>query len=85
MAPFRLKVAALAMLLVACVGWLFTGSLHRHLLACLKPPERGATSAGSAGKAAGSQSQAITGSQGGRPREPETSESGLARTANPSR
>jgi hypothetical protein len=36
-APFRLKVAGLAILLVACVGWLFTGGLHRHLLAFLKP------------------------------------------------
>jgi hypothetical protein len=36
-APFRLKVAGLAILVVACVGWLFTGGLHRHLLAFLKP------------------------------------------------
>jgi hypothetical protein len=36
-APFRLKVVGLAVLLVACVGWLFTGGLHRHLLAFLKP------------------------------------------------
>ena len=36
-APFRLKVSALAILLVASVGWLFTGGLHRHLLAFLKP------------------------------------------------
>jgi hypothetical protein len=35
-APFRIKVAALAILVVFCVGWLFTGSLHRHLLADLK-------------------------------------------------
>ena len=35
-APFRLKIAALAILLVAGAGWLFTGSLHRHLLAALK-------------------------------------------------
>lgn len=34
--PFRLKMAAIAVLLVLCVGWLFTGSLHRHLLASLK-------------------------------------------------
>ena len=39
-APFRLKVAVLAILLVLGVGWLFTGTLHRHLLAALK---RGAT------------------------------------------
>ena len=36
-APFRMKVVGLAVLLVACVGWLFTGGLHRHLLAFLKP------------------------------------------------
>ena len=36
-APFRLKAAGLAILLVASVGWLFTGGLHRHLLAFLKP------------------------------------------------
>lgn len=44
-APFRFKVALLAIFLVLCVGWLFTGTLHRHLLAALKrsptppPPE----------------------------------------------
>jgi len=44
-APFRFKVAVLAIFLVLCVGWLFTGTLHRHLLAALKrnpeppPPE----------------------------------------------
>jgi len=36
-APFRLKVAGLAIFIVACVGWLFTGGLHRHLLAFLRP------------------------------------------------
>jgi hypothetical protein len=36
-APFRIKVGASAMLVVACIGWLFTGGLHRHLLAFLKP------------------------------------------------
>jgi hypothetical protein len=36
-APFRMKAAVLAILLVAGIGWLFTGSLHRHLLASLKP------------------------------------------------
>ena len=36
-APFRMKMAVLAMLVVACIGWLFTGGLHRHLLALLKP------------------------------------------------
>src|SRR5512143_3217800 len=35
-APFRLKMAGLTILLVAGAGWLFTGSLHRHLLAALK-------------------------------------------------
>jgi hypothetical protein len=44
-APLRFKVALLAILLVLCIGWLFTGALHRHLLAALKrtqapsPPE----------------------------------------------
>ena len=36
-APFRMKAAVLAILLVAGIGWLFTGTLHRHLLASLKP------------------------------------------------
>ena len=46
--PFRFKVAAVAILLVLGVGWLFTGSLHRHLLAAWKrgtaprPPETAA-------------------------------------------
>ena len=35
---FRLKAAGLAILLVAGIGWLFTGSLHRHILASLKSP-----------------------------------------------
>lgn len=35
-APFRLKVAVLAILLVGGAGWLFTGTLHRHLLAAWK-------------------------------------------------
>jgi hypothetical protein len=35
-APFRMKAAVLAILLVAGIGWLFTGTLHRHLLASLK-------------------------------------------------
>ena len=35
-APFRLKMTALAILIVLFVGWLFTGTLHRHLLASLK-------------------------------------------------
>ncbi len=35
-APFRFKVAALAVVLVVCIGWLFTGSLHRHLFESLK-------------------------------------------------
>lgn len=34
--PFRLKVAGLAILLVFFVGWLFTGTLHRHLLGSVK-------------------------------------------------
>jgi hypothetical protein len=35
-APYRLKVAALAVFIIACAGWLFTGSLHRHLFSALK-------------------------------------------------
>jgi hypothetical protein len=35
-AGFRVKVAVIAILLVAGIGWLFTGSLHRHLLASTK-------------------------------------------------
>ncbi len=35
-APLRFKVALLAIVLVLCAGWLFTGTLHRHLLAALK-------------------------------------------------
>jgi hypothetical protein len=35
-ASFRIKVAVLAILLVSGIGWLFTGSLHRHLLASRK-------------------------------------------------
>jgi hypothetical protein len=34
--PFRLKMAAFAILLVLGAGWLFTGTLHRHLLGFLK-------------------------------------------------
>jgi len=37
--PVRMKVAGLAILLVLGAGWLFTGSLHRHLLASLKRTE----------------------------------------------
>jgi magnesium-transporting ATPase (P-type) len=36
-APFRLKIATLAIVLVACTGWVFTGSLHHRLLAVMKP------------------------------------------------
>ena len=31
-APFRIKMAALSVFLVLGIGWLFTGTLHRHLL-----------------------------------------------------
>ena len=34
--PFRVKAAVLAILLVVCLGWLFTGSLHQQLRASLK-------------------------------------------------
>jgi D-alanyl-lipoteichoic acid acyltransferase DltB (MBOAT superfamily) len=30
---FRIKIGALAIFVVFCLGWLFTGSLHPHLLA----------------------------------------------------
>jgi hypothetical protein len=36
---FRLKLAAAAVILVVCVGWLFTGALHRRLLASWKQGE----------------------------------------------
>jgi hypothetical protein len=29
---FRIKIGALATFIVLCLGWLFTGSLHPHLL-----------------------------------------------------
>jgi len=32
-AMFRVKITALAVFIVFCLGWLFTGSLHPHLLA----------------------------------------------------
>lgn len=32
-ALFRLKLTAAAVIVVLCVGWLFTGTLHRRLLA----------------------------------------------------
>ena len=37
-APSRIKLAVFAIVIVACIGWLFTGSLHRRLLAALKLP-----------------------------------------------
>ncbi len=33
---FRLKMTIVAVVLVLCVGWLFTGSLHRRLFASWK-------------------------------------------------
>ena len=30
---FRIKIGGLAIFIVFCLGWLFTGSLHPHLLA----------------------------------------------------
>lgn len=36
--PFRVKIAVLTMLLVAGIGWLFTGSLHRHAPSPVNPP-----------------------------------------------
>ena len=35
-AGFRLKAAGIAVVLVFCVGWLFTGSLHQRLWASWK-------------------------------------------------
>ena len=35
-APFRLKMAGVAVLLVFCMGWLFTGTLHHHIRELLK-------------------------------------------------
>jgi hypothetical protein len=35
---FRIKIGALAIFIVFCLGWLFTGSLHPHLLAPWKKP-----------------------------------------------
>jgi hypothetical protein len=43
---FRLKVAVLAVVVVFCAGWLFTGSLHRRQLAkqtAEPPPEQPVT------------------------------------------
>src|ERR1017187_9849301 len=34
--PFRLKMAGVAVLLVLCLGWLFTGTLHQHIRELLK-------------------------------------------------
>ena len=57
-APFRLKMAGLAVLLVLCMGWLFTGSLHRHLLASLKR-HRSASRPEAPAKAPGSRPEAV--------------------------
>src|ERR1035437_4524562 len=35
-AMLRLKVAVAALLLVFCLGWLFTGTLHQHIRELLK-------------------------------------------------
>ena len=35
-ATTRLKVAALSVVLVLCLGWLFTGTLHEHIRELLK-------------------------------------------------
>ena len=35
-ATLRLKVAGLAVVLVLCLGWLFTGTLHEHIRELLK-------------------------------------------------
>jgi hypothetical protein len=36
---FRVKIAAFAIFVVFCLGWLFTGSLHPHLLTPWKRAE----------------------------------------------
>jgi len=45
-AIFRIKLAAVAVIIVVCAGWLFTGSLHRRLSSAWKKkaaaPEAGA-------------------------------------------
>lgn len=47
---FRLKIAAFAVFIVFCLGWLFTGSLHPHLLAPWKrsqePPKSASKESG---------------------------------------
>ena len=35
-ATLRIKVAVVAVLLVFCLGWLFTGTLHQHIRELLK-------------------------------------------------
>ncbi len=37
--PFRLKVVVLAVVIVFCLGWLFTGGMHQQLRALLKRRE----------------------------------------------
>ncbi len=36
--PFRVKMTLVAVIVVVGVGWLFAGSLHRHLWAIVKRP-----------------------------------------------
>jgi hypothetical protein len=50
---FRLEAAVVAILLVFCLGWLFTGSLHQHLRESWKQPEEGALDAPAKGPAPG--------------------------------
>jgi len=44
-ATFRLEVAGVAILLVLCLGWLFTGTLHRHIRELLKRRQQAAPEA----------------------------------------
>jgi hypothetical protein len=39
-APFRAMISAMAVLVVFCLGWLFTGSMHRRLRALWKHSEQ---------------------------------------------
>jgi high-affinity Fe2+/Pb2+ permease len=55
-APFRVLMTALAVLVVFCLGWLFSGSLHRHVRAIWKRSERSAAAA--AGKPSGAEAPA---------------------------
>jgi cytochrome b subunit of formate dehydrogenase len=44
-ATFRLVAAGVAIVLVLCLGWLFTGTLHQHIRELLKRSEQAAPEA----------------------------------------